>query len=94
VTNNVFFDKKVKTQQQNKNQTQKLLPELGIEPGTSCTQSGCVTTAPPSLLRVMIVVKPFNFFFNAMGRNANKQSQICRPDIFNKYIFSVLFLHA
>jgi len=62
----------------------------GIEPGTSGTQSGCVTTAPPSQLRVLIVVKPFNCF-DALGRNVNKQSQICGPDIFNKYIFSVIF---
>jgi len=60
--------------------------ELGIEPGISCTQSGCVTTAPPSQVRVSIVVKTFNFF-DTMGRNVNKQSQICEPDIFNKYIF-------
>jgi len=66
---------------------------MGIEPGTSCTQSGYVTTRPPSQLRVSIVVKPFNFF-DAMGRNVNKQSRFCWPDIFNKYIFSVLFLHA
>jgi len=67
------------------------LPEPGIEPGTSCIQSGCVTTAPPSQLRVSIVVKPFNGF-DAMGRNVNKQfeSHICGPDIFNKYIFSVI----
>jgi len=31
---------------------------------------------PPSQLSVSIVVKPLN-----------KQSQICGPDIFNKYIF-------
>jgi len=66
---------------------------MGIKPGTSCTQSGCVTTAPPSQLRVSIVVKSFNFF-QAFSRNDIKQSQICKPDIFNIYIFSVLFLHA
>jgi len=94
VTNNVFLDTKVKTQQQqNKKSNIKPLPVSGIEPGTSCTQSGCVTTAPPSQLRVSIVVKLFNCF-DAMGRNVNKQSQICGPDIFNKLIFSVIFLHA
>jgi len=66
---------------------------MGIEPGTTCTQSGCVTTAPPSQLKVSIVVKIFNFL-GAMGRKVNKQRQICGPDIFNLYIFSVLFLHA
>jgi len=69
------------------------LPELGIEPRTSCTQSGCVTIAPPSQLRVSIVFKPFNYL-DAMGRNENKQHHICGPNIFNKYIFSVLFLDA
>jgi len=62
------------------------MPDPGIEPGTACTQSGCVTTALPSQLTVSIVVKPFNCF-NAMGRNVNKQSQICGPDIFNKCFF-------
>jgi len=79
-----FGQKKVKTQQQqNKQSNIKRLQEPGIEPGTSCTQSGCVTTAPPSQLRISIVVKPFNCF-DAMGQNVNKQSQICGPDIFNK----------
>ena len=36
--------------------------EPGIEPGTACTQSGCITTAPLSQLRVSIVVKLFNCF--------------------------------
>jgi len=41
VTNNVFFDKKVKPQQQqSKNWNIKPLPDPGIEPGTSCTQCG------------------------------------------------------
>jgi len=50
-TNNVLFDKKVKTQQQQNTKSNiKPLPELGIESWTSGTQSGCVTTAPPSQL--------------------------------------------
>ena len=64
MTNNVFFDKNVKTQQQ---QNKK-------------------STVIPSQLRVSIVVKPYNFFYS-MGQNVNKQSQICGPGIFNKYIF-------
>jgi len=32
--------------------------------------------------------------FDAMGRNVNKQSRFCVPHIFNKFIFSVIFLHA
>ena len=51
--------------------------EPEIEPGTSCTQSGCVTIAPPSQLKVSIEVKPFNCF-DAIGRNVNKQSQNLR----------------
>ena len=94
VTNNVLLDKMYK---HNNNKTKKsnikTLPEPGIEPGTSCTQSGCVTTAPPSQLRVSIVIKLFNCF-DAMGQNVNKQSRICGPHIFNKFIFSVIFLHA
>ena len=94
VTKIVLLEKsKHTTTTKQNNQTYKPLPEPGIEPVTSCTKSGCVTTAPPSQLRVSIVVKPFNYF-DAMGLNVNKQIQICGPDIFNKYIFSVLFLHA
>ena len=33
------------------------MPEPGIEPGTSCTQSECVTTATASQLKVSIVLK-------------------------------------
>jgi len=95
MTNNVFLDKKVKTQQKQNKKIKHTHPcqEPGIEPRASFTQSGCVTSAPPSQLRVSIVVKPFNSF-DAISGNVNKQSQICGPDIFNKYMFSVIFLHA
>jgi len=53
----------------------KPLPEPEIEPGSSSTQSGCVTSALRSQLRVTIVVKLFNCF-SAMGRNVNKQRSI------------------
>ena len=79
--------------QQNKNQTKKPLQEPGIEPGTSCTQRGWVTTAPPSQLRVSIVKKLSNCI-DPMGRNVNKQNRICGPDIFNKFIFFCQSLHA
>ena len=69
------------------------MPEQRIEPGTFRTQSGCVTSAPPSQLRLSIVVKLFNCF-DAMGRNVNKQSRICGPYIFKFFSFSVVFLHA
>ena len=68
--------KKVKAQQQpNKKPNIKPLPEPEIEPGTFQIQSGCVTCAPPSHLRVTIVAKLFNCF-DAMGLNVNKQSRI------------------
>jgi len=60
--------------------TKKLKQEL--EPWTSCTQSGCVTTAPPSQLRASIIVKLFDCF-DAMGQHVNKK----KPHIFNKFIF-------
>ena len=86
------FDKKVKTQQQ-KIKHKNACGSRGLNPGPLAPKADCVTTAPPSQLRVSIVVKPFNCF-DAMDRNVNKQSQICGPDISIKYIFSVLFLHA
>ena len=46
-----------------------------------------------SQLRVTIVVKLFNLL-DAIGRTVNKQSRICGPHIFNKFVFSVIFLHA
>jgi len=49
------------------------------------------TSAPGSqLVRWSKVVKLFNHF-NAMGRNASKQSRICVPHILNKFMFSVIF---
>jgi len=87
------FGQKVKTQQ-NKNQTSKHpLPKPGIKARISCTQSGCVTTAPPSQQRVSIVVMLF-ICFDAMGWNVKKQSRICGPHIYNKYIVCVICLHA
>jgi len=83
------FGQKVKTQQQIKKSNIKPLPEPGFEFGTSRTQCGCVTSAPPSQLKVsIVVVKLFNHF-DAMGRCVNKQSRICGPRICNKVLFSV-----
>jgi len=47
-------------------------------------------------LRISIVVKPFNHVncFDAMGRNVNKQSQICGPDIFQQVHIFCNILHA
>jgi len=86
-TNNVNFEQKVEhNKNKTNNQTYAPLPESGIEPGNSCTQSGCITSAPPSQLRVSIEAKLFNCF-DAMGRSVNKQSQICGPHIVNNFIF-------
>jgi len=57
-----------------KSQTQEPLLEMDIEPGTSCTKSGWVTTAPPGQLGVSIVVKLFNCF-DAMGPTVNKKAE-------------------
>jgi len=65
---------KVKVQQQqNKKINIKNPAGAGMEHGTSCTQSGCVTTAPPSQLGVLIVVNLINNF-DAMSQNVNKNS--------------------
>ena len=78
------FGKKVKTRQhQNKTSNIKNLPETEIEP-RSRTAVGCVTSGPPSQLKIRFVVKLFNCF-NAFGSNVNKQSQMCGPHIFNKH---------
>jgi len=72
-TNNVFLDKKSKkttATKQNKSNI-KPLAELGIKTGTSRTQSGRVTSAPPSQLRITIIVKLFNYF-NAMDRSVKQ----------------------
>jgi len=62
-----------------------ILPRVTRREGTSCTQSGCVTTAPPSHLSASTVVKLFNCL-DAMGLNVKKQSRICGPHIFNEFI--------
>jgi len=64
---------------------QKPLLEQWIKPWTSRTQCGSDTSAPPSQLRVSIVVKLFNSF-DAMSRNINKQIRIWGPHLFNKLI--------
>jgi len=48
---------------------------------------------PLSQLRISIVVMLLKCF-DAIGRNVNKQSQTCVPHFFNKFMFSVIFLHA
>jgi len=76
VTNNVFW-------RQNKNKTSntKPLPEPGREPVTFCIQSGCITSVPPSHLRVSVVIKLYNCF-DAMGGNVKEQNRICRLHLF------------
>jgi len=92
VTNNVY-GQKVKTQQQKWKSNIKTLAGARNWNRDLFTQSWCVTTTPQSQLRVSIVNKLFNCF-DAMGRNVNKQSRICWPDIFNKFIFmSYFYMH-
>jgi len=82
------MDEKVKTQQQqNKQANKKSLPEPGIEPGTSSIPARCVTLRPRRQLNVLTQVKLL-ICFNVMGRNINKQSQICWPHFFNE-VFSL-----
>ena len=87
VINNVFLDKKVKTQQQQqqnkKIKHKNICRSRGLNPGPLAPKADAL----PLHHRV-------NWEFDAMGRNVNKQSQICGPDIFNKYIFSGIFSHA
>jgi len=94
VTNNVFLDKEVETQQQQneKKSNIKPLPEPWIKTGSSHTQSGCVASAPSHQLRLSIVVKLFNCF-DAIGWNAYKQSRICGPHIFNKVFFFLKYFY-
>ena len=93
MTKNVLGQKRNKTITKKAKKNIKQLPEQGIEPETSLTQSGCVISAPSSELRVMIVVKLFNCF-DPMGQNVNKQSRICGLHIFNKFIVSLIILHS
>jgi len=72
---------KVKTQQQNKTSYIKTFAGAG-----NWTQSGCVTNAPMSQLRVSFVFKLLNCF-DAIGRNVIKQNQIYGAHICNKFIF-------
>jgi len=72
-TQNVLMGQK-RNKYNNIESNTKTMSEPGIEPGTSCTHSGCVTSVPRSQLRVTIVVKLFNYF-DAMGRNLNKQGE-------------------
>jgi len=83
------FWQKIKSQH-NRTQNQPCLPEPGIEPRTSRTTVGCVTSGTPSQQKVSMVVKLFNCF-NAMVQNVNKHSKICGPHMFMKFIFSVIF---
>jgi len=85
------FGQKVKTQTTTKQKIKHKNPyqSRGLNPGP-CAQNGCVTTSPPSQLRISISVKLF-ICFDAIGRNVNKQSRFCGPHILNKFIFSVIF---
>jgi len=88
VTNNVFYDKKVKTQQQ---QNTKLNKKNLVRAGNQTWE-----LSHPSRMRYLWTTestecinccKVFFNCFNAMGRNVNKLSRICGPHIFNKLFF-------
>jgi len=66
---------------------------MGIEPGTSRTKSGCVTTAPPSQLRVTIVIKLFNCF-EALVQNIKNKAELVGHTFSTNLFFSEIFLHA
>jgi len=63
-----------KTKKKQTKKTLKSLPKPGIELGTSGTPVRCVTSRPPSQLKVLVIVKLCTCV-NAMGRNVNKQSR-------------------
>ena len=74
MTNNVFLDKKVKTQQQKQHKKikhKKPCRSREFNPGALTPK----TDALPLHHRVTDVVKLF-YCFDAMGRNVNKQSRI------------------
>jgi len=75
VTNYVFSTKSKHTTTTKHQIKYKYLSKPIIETGTSPTPVGCVTSGPPSQLKVSIVVNPFNCF-NAMDRNVNKQANL------------------
>jgi len=86
VPNNVFLTKSKNTSTTKQKSNIKTLAGAGNWTREPCTQSGCCTTAPPIQLTISIIVQLFNCF-DAMGWNVNKQSRICGPHIFNKFIF-------
>jgi len=93
VTNNVFWDKKSRNTTITKKEIKHENPcrSRGLNPGPLAPNADALPT--PSQMRVTIAGKLFNCF-DAMDQNVNKQSWICWPHIFNKFIFSVIFLHA
>jgi len=82
ILNKLTLQKKLQHSVTNNVLDNKVKHKMGIEPGTSRNQIGCVTTAPPGQLRVMIVIKLFNCF-EALVQNINKQRRISGPHIFN-----------
>jgi len=82
-----FRQKRKTHNNNNNNNNNNSLPEPEIEPGTSLIPFGCVTYRPPSQLNISIEVKLLTCV-SVMGRNVNKQSQVCWPH------FSVIFWNA
>jgi len=61
-----------------------------MEPGTSHTQSECVTSAPLSQLRVVIVDKLFNCI-EAMSGSVNKKANSVGHSFSTNSIFCTIF---
>jgi len=92
VTNYVFWDEK-KSTTKTKYANKKTHARAGNWTRDLSHTSGVVTPAPPSQLRIMIVVKLINYFV-AMDRNVNIQGRICGPHIFNTWNCFCNILHA
>ena len=97
MTNNVFLDKNVKTQQQQKQNIKHKNPYRSRElnPGPLAPNADELPLhhhKKISKLRVSIVVQLFNCF-DAMGRNVNKQIQTW-GHIFSTNLYLLLMFHC
>jgi len=89
-----FFDKTMKTQhQQNKGVNIKILVRGGSRTRDLSHRSLMSNLLTTESNEHIDVVKLF-IRFKVMGRNTNKQNQICWSHVFNKVVISVIFYHA
>jgi len=93
VTNNVFLHKQLKSQQEIKKSNLKTLAGAGNWTRDLSLLTRMRYICPTESTESTSVVKQLNCL-DAMGRNVNKQSRICGPHIFNKFIFSGIYSHA